>query len=54
MVIVKALKDIYINFLSGSTIRLECVARREVVPDDGELLWAKDGEFIDFNRRGVR
>ena len=42
------------QILSGSTIRLECVARREVVPDDGELLWAKDGEFIDFNRRGVR
>ena len=30
------------------------MARREVVPDDGELLWAKDGELIDFNRRGVR
>jgi len=46
-----AVSDKYFN--PGSTIRLECVARREVVPDDGELLWAKDGELIDFNRRGV-
>ena len=40
-------------FNPGSTIRLECVARREVVQGDGELVWSKDGEVVDLDRRGV-